>query len=180
MVKGNGMIFLAKYESPLGMLTMASEGDALTALWMETQTRFPSSVKEEMISKEDLPVFKRTKQWLDRYFGGERPAATELSLSPRGSSFQREVWKMLCDIPYGAVLTYGEIAERIALKRGIEKMSPQAVGGAVGYNPISIIIPCHRVIGAGGRLTGYTGGLDKKIRLLEHEGFQIKNGIVLL
>ena len=167
------MIFRAKYESPLGMLTMASEGDALTALWMETQTRFPSSVKEEMISKEDLPVFKRTKQWLDRYFGGERPAAAELLLSPRGSTFQREVWEMLCEIPYGAVLTYGEIAKRIALKRGLERMSPQAVGGAVGHNPISIIIPCHRVVGADGSLTGYAGGVENKLRLLRLEGADV-------
>ena len=180
MVRGNDLIFQAKYDSPLGMLTMASEGDALIGLWMETQTYFPSTVKEEMISEEDLPVFKMTKQWLDRYFGGERPASAELPLSPRGSSFQREVWKMLCEIPYGGWITYGEIAARIALKRENKNMSPQAVGGAVGHNPISIIIPCHRVIGAKGQLTGYTGGLDKKIRLLEHEGFQIKNGVVLL
>ena len=174
------MIFQATYESPLGTLTMSSEGETLIGLWMETQTYFPSTVKEEMVPKEDLPLFSEVKRWLNRYFSGEKPAPAELPLSPRGSSFQREVWKMLCEIPYGGWITYGEIAKSIALKRENKKMSPQAVGGAVGHNPISIIIPCHRVLGAGGRLTGYTGGLDKKIWLLEHEGFQIKNGVVLL
>ena len=174
------MIFQATYESPLGTLTMSSEGETLIGLWMETQTYFPSTVKEEMVPKEDLPLFSEVKRWLNRYFSGEKPVPAELPLSPRGSSFQREVWKMLCEIPYGGWITYGEIAKSIALKRENKKMSPQAVGGAVGHNPISIIIPCHRVLGAGGRLTGYTGGLDKKIRLLEHEGFQIKNGVVLL
>lgn len=174
------MIFRATYESPLGTLTMSSEGETLIGLWMETQIYFSSTVKEEMVPKEDLPLFSEVKRWLNRYFSGEKPVPAELPLSPRGSSFQREVWKMLCEIPYGGWITYGEIAKSIALKRENKKMSPQAVGGAVGHNPISIIIPCHRVLGAGGRLTGYTGGLDKKIWLLEHEGFQIKNGVVLL
>ncbi|MGM9567681.1 MAG: methylated-DNA--[protein]-cysteine S-methyltransferase [Clostridia bacterium] len=174
------MIFQAKYDSPLGTLTMASEGETLIGLWMETQTYFPSTVKEEMVPKEDLPLFSEVKRWLNRYFSGEKPSVEELPLSPRGSSFQREVWKILCEIPYGGWMTYGEIAERIALKRENKKMSPQAVGGAVGHNPISIMIPCHRVIGTKGQLTGYTGGLDKKIWLLSHEGFQIKNGTVLL
>lgn len=174
------MIFRATYESPLGTLTMSSEGETLIGLWMETQIYFSSTVKEEMVPKEDLSLFSEVKRWLNRYFSGEKPVPAELPLSPRGSSFQREVWKMLCEIPYGGWITYGEIAKSIALKRENKKMSPQAVGGAVGHNPISIIIPCHRVLGAGGRLTGYTGGLDKKIRLLEHEGFQIKNGVVLL
>lgn len=174
------MMFQAKYDSPLGTLTMASEGESLIGLWMETQTYFPSTVKEEMVLNEALPLFSAAKRWLDRYFSGEKPSVTELPLSPRGSSFQREVWEILCEIPYGGWMTYGEIAARIALKREHKKMSPQAVGGAVGHNPISIMIPCHRVLGAGGRLTGYTGGLDKKIWLLEHEGLQIKNGVVLL
>lgn len=112
---------------------------------------------------------------MDRYFKGERPEIAELPLAPIGGEFRQTVWKILCEIPYGQVITYGEIAKKIAQKRGLNRMSAQAVGGAVGHNPISLIIPCHRVVGTNGSLTGYSGGLDKKIRLLEFEGVDMSN-----
>ena len=108
--------------------------------------------------------------WLDRYFAGENPQISELPLAPSGSDFRQMVWKILCDIPSGQTTTYGEIAKKIAARTGRSTMSAQAVGGAVGHNPISIIIPCHRVVGTNGSLTGYAGGIDKKIALLELEG----------
>lgn len=167
------MIYQSKYTSPLGILTMASDGDALIGLWMETQTYFPSTVKEKMVWHEDLPLFAMAKDWLDRYFSGDKPTADELPLAPVGGDFRQEVWRILCEIPYGETITYGEIAKQLASCRESQKMASQAVGGAVGHNPISIIIPCHRVIGAKGNLTGYTGGLDKKVWLLKHEGIDM-------
>ena len=118
---------------------------------------------------DDLPVFTQAKGWLDRYFAGERPAIGELPLAPNGTAFRQRVWRKLAEIPYGQVRTYGDLAREIAQEDGKEKMSSQAVGGAVGHNPISIIIPCHRVVGTTGSLTGYAGGIDKKIWLLKHE-----------
>lgn len=125
---------------------------------------------EEGEEAADTGILNRTKEWLDRYFAGERPGISELALAPAGSEFRRAVWKILCEIPYGEVTTYGEIARRIAAQRGVESMSSQAVGGAVGHNPISIIIPCHRVLGTDGSLTGYAGGLARKRWLLNLEG----------
>ena len=159
-----------KYSSPVGMLTIASDGKNIVGLWIDGQKYFGESIPENMVKKDDLPVFDSARNWLDRYFNGERPEAAELPLRPMGSSFRQEVWNMLCDIPYGKIITYGEIAETIAAKRGLNNMSGQAVGGAVGHNPVSIIIPCHRVVGTGGSLTGYAGGIDIKVKLLEHEG----------
>jgi methylated-DNA-[protein]-cysteine S-methyltransferase len=117
-----------------------------------------------MMEKNDMPIFDAAKQWLDRYFAGGKPGISELPLAPIGGAFRQGVWGILCEIPYGGVMTYGEIAKRLGC------MSSQAVGGAVGHNPISIIIPCHRVVGAGGSLTGYAGGIQTKITLLELEG----------
>lgn len=148
---------------------MASDGENLTGLWFEEQKYYASTISEKVLEKK-IPIFEKTIQWLERYFHGERPRITELQLAPQGSLFRKEVWRILCEIPYGEVLTYGEIAKMIAEKRGIERMSAQAIGGAVGHNPISIIIPCHRVIGSNGSLTGYAGGLELKKKLLEHEG----------
>ena len=117
-----------------------------------------------------LPVFGLAKKWLDAYFAGEKPAISELPLAPNGGEFRQAVWDILCEIPYGQCTTYGAIAQKMAARMGKKTMSSQAVGGAVGHNPISIIIPCHRVVGANGSLTGYAGGIDKKIKLLQHEG----------
>lgn len=168
------MYFKTNYDSILGKFTLAADEDEnLVGLWIEGQKYFLSSFSDEIVENNSLEIFNKTKLWLDRYFNGEKPEISELSLAPRGSDFRQEVWKILCEIPYGKVITYGEIANRIAEKKGIAKMSARAVGGAVGHNPISIIIPCHRVIGASGNLTGYAGGLDIKIQLLRHEKIYI-------
>ncbi|MBD5137364.1 MAG: methylated-DNA--[protein]-cysteine S-methyltransferase [Lachnospiraceae bacterium] len=167
--------FTVEQMSPLGRIYMASDGINLTGLWIENQKYFASSVLKEAVKKEDLPIFEDTKRWLDRYFAGKKPQVSELNLAPAGGKFRQEVWSILCSIPYGEIITYGEIAEKVAVKMNKEKMSAQAVGGAVGHNPISIIIPCHRVIGKNGNLTGYAGGIDLKIKLLEHEGVDMSS-----
>lgn len=127
------------------------------------------------LSPYGLGVFDQTRCWLDRYFAGQRPSPDELPLYPHGSAFRQTVWRCLCRIPYGTVTTYGAIAHEVSFQLGVKTMSAQAVGGAIGHNPISIIIPCHRVIGANGRLTGYAGGLEKKYWLLSHEGLTISS-----
>lgn len=164
------MYYSTDYASPVGRLTLASDGKNIVGLWMEGQKYFSGSIKESMSSRDDLPVFTAVKDWLDRYFAGEKPQVAGLALAPEGSAFRQEVWKLLCEIPYGEVMTYGAIAKKMAEKMNRQSMSAQAVGGAVGHNPISIIIPCHRVIGSDGSLTGYAGGLERKIWLLELEG----------
>lgn len=173
------MYYSAKYSSPVGELTLACDGaGGLTGLWMDGQKYFLGSLSSTPMPDESQPVFALTRSWLDRYFAGERPSPSELPLAPAGGAFRQEVWKILCEIPYGAVTTYGEISRKIAAERGLDRMSPQAVGGAVGHNPISIIIPCHRVVGSGGSLTGYAGGLEKKIKLLTHEGVDMERFFV--
>lgn len=169
----NSVIYFTTYSSPVGRITLASDGDNLAGLWMEGQKYFADGVSEDMIQKDELPVLCMAKNWLDRYFGGEKPDISRLPLRPAGSVFRQEVWKILCEIPYGEVITYGDIAKKMAVKLGRKTMSGQAVGGAVGHNPISIMIPCHRVVGAGGSLTGYAGGIDKKVKLLELEGVDL-------
>lgn len=164
------MYYKGGYSSPLGKIELGSDGERLVGLWLEGQKYFEGSVKEELKREEELPVFQKTRDWLDRYFRGERPEISELPLAPKGGEFRREVWRLLCEIPYGETTTYGELAKRMAAKTGKKTMSAQAIGGAVGHNPISIIIPCHRVVGTNGSLTGYAGGIDKKSWLLEHEG----------
>ena len=126
-----------------------------------------------MIPNNDIPLFDTTKKWLDRYFAGEKPGISELSLAPIGGDFRQIIWNILCEIPYGEVITYGSIAKRVAEKTGRKSMSSQAVGGAVGHNPISIIIPCHRVVGSNGSLTGFSAGVRTKIKLLELEGVDL-------
>lgn len=148
-------------------MTMESNGTALTGLWFNGQKYFDAGVAGQKIESE-LPIFKQTKQWLDIYFRGNNPDFTPL-LSYQASPFRQMVWKILTGIPYAQTMTYGEIASWIAKERGIAKMSAQAVGGAVGHNTIAIIIPCHRVVGANGNLTGYAGGIEKKIALLKLE-----------
>ena len=164
------MFYSTKYQSPVGQLTISSDGENIVGLWIEGQKWFLDTLTENPIEKDNLEIFDEVRLWLDLYFLGKNPSPSQLPLSPIGSAFRQSVWKCLCEIPYGEVTTYGAIAKKIAGKMGKEKMSAQAVGGAVGRNPISIIIPCHRVIGANGNLTGYAGGIDKKIQLLKLEG----------
>ena len=172
------MFYSTTYPSPLGLITIASTEDALVGLWIEGQKYFIGSLKEPLTERPDLPILIQARQWLDRYFAGEQPSLTELKLAPMGSDFRQRVWSILCQIPYGETTTYGEIAKQVAAELGRETMSAQAIGGAVGHNPISIIIPCHRVVGTNGSLTGYAGGIDKKIWLLTHEGLDLSNFVV--
>ncbi|NPV93256.1 MAG: methylated-DNA--[protein]-cysteine S-methyltransferase [Firmicutes bacterium] len=164
------MFYSTHYSSPLGEILLASDGDNLVGLWLEGQKYYCDTVTEYITEKDDLPVFSATKNWLDRYFSGQKPTISDLSLAPIGSEFRKAVWNILRKIPYGEVTTYGEIAKQMAARMNKESMSGQAVGGAVGHNPISIIIPCHRVVGTNGNLTGYAGGINKKVKLLVHEG----------
>ncbi|MBQ7372056.1 MAG: methylated-DNA--[Blautia sp.] len=158
------------YDSPVGRLLLSADGGAITGLWIEGQKYYADTLEPDSQETPEDPVLKAACAWLDRYFAGEKPPAKELPLAPKGSAFRQEVWKLLCEIPYGEVLTYGEISRRIARKNHRETMSAQAVGQTVGHNPISILIPCHRVVGSSGSLTGYAAGIEKKIQLLELEG----------
>lgn len=164
------MIYTSYYNSPVGKIFLAAENDDLIGLWIENQKYFFNCIKNKNKMRMNSPVLIKAMKWLDRYFAGEKPLISELTLNPEGSVFRKEVWRILCQIPYGEVTTYGEISKKIAEIYGKKKMSAQAVGGAVAHNAISIIIPCHRVVGANGSLTGYAGGIDKKIKLLKHEG----------
>lgn len=161
------MTYTYHYYSPLGGITMASDGTALTGLWFDGQKYFAGTVSEEHIEKS-LPIFEDASKWLDIYFGGKEPDFMP-TVAFETTPFRKAVWDILVTISYGKTMTYGEIADIIAGQKGIDKMSAQAVGGAVGHNPVSIIIPCHRVVGTGGSLTGYAGGIDKKIQLLKLE-----------
>jgi len=191
------MTYTAHYDSPLGGITLASDGHALTGLWFDGQKHFAATLTNESSEDSDLPVFEHTRKWLDLYFSGDCPDFTP-PLAPKGTPFQQEVWRLLLAIPYGKTVTYGEIAKHLvetfhetslhsvtpqdALSHGaslqgtsiqgtllVKNMSAQAIGSAVGRNPISLIIPCHRVVGANGSLTGYAGGLERKKFLLELE-----------
>ena len=159
------MIYTAHYTSPLGGITLTSDGMELTGLYFDGERDFPDL---SAVRKKDLPVFGEVMRWLDLYFNGKEPDFMP-ALNPTGTPFQMSVWAILRTIPYGEMTTYGAIARRLE-EYTKKRMSAQAVGGAVGRNPISILIPCHRVIGANGSLTGYAGGLDKKEYLLELEG----------
>mgnify|MGYP003623245313 CR=1 FL=1 len=161
------MIYKMNYQSPIGPLTIASDGRNIVGLWMDGQKYYGGSVDSIMTIREDLPVFQLTRGWLDKYFAGKRPDISDLPLAPNGSEFRKSIWKQLCEIPYGSVVTYGDIAKKLGCK------SAQAIGGAVGHNPISVIIPCHRVVGTSGSLTGYAGGMAKKMKLLESEGVDL-------
>ena len=161
------MNYIHHYTSPLGRITLAGNGEALTGLWFDGQKYFPHKLISESTEAE-LPIFTQTIKWLDKYFSGIEPSFTP-PISLQTTTFRKVVYEILLTIPYGQTTTYGEIANILAKQKSIQRISAQAVGGAVGHNPISIIIPCHRVIGADGSLTGYAGGLGKKIALLKLE-----------
>lgn len=163
------MVCLKHYDSPLGGITMAASDDALTGLWFDGQRYFGDGLGEEQIANGDcdLPIFDSVSRWLDEYFSGTCPGALPL-IRPAGTAFRQLVWCELMNIPYGIARTYGEIAALMEQKTG-KRVSARAVGNAVGHNPISILIPCHRVIGSNGKLTGYAGGLERKECLLNLE-----------
>lgn len=161
------MAYTQHYDSPLGGILLAADDVGLTGLWFDGQKYFARGLSNERIAQE-TPILTEAKRWLDIYFTGKKPDFTP-PLHPIGSAFRRSVWEILLQIPYGQTATYGEIARQLAKKQGLDRMSAQAVGGAVGHNEISIIIPCHRVVGADGSLTGYAGGISKKETLLKLE-----------
>ena len=165
-------IATAWYQTPfMGRLMLAATDQAIVGAWMEGQKYFGASMPAGVVAENpDHPLIRKAFLWLDRYFAGEQPAISDIPLAPQGSAFRQVIWKLLCEIPYGETTTYGTLAEKAAPLLGKEHMASLAVGGAVGHNPISVIIPCHRVVGANGSLTGYAGGLDRKIALLKHEG----------
>lgn len=163
------MTYTCHYDSPLGGILLAGSEAGLTGLWFDGQKYFARTLAGERLEQAELPVFQAARRWLDTYFSGREPDFTP-PLHLTGTAFQTDVWAILRTIPYGQTMTYAEIAKRLAAQRGVERISAQAVGGAVGHNGISILIPCHRVIGSNGSLTGYAGGLDKKQALLALEG----------
>lgn len=161
------MKHICYYYSPLGIILLASDGAELTGLWFENQKYYGNKLDKD-VKEADLLVFRKTKQWLDIYFSGSEPNFLP-PIHLVGTDFQKKVWEILMKIPYGKTMTYKEIADRIAKNQGKERMGARAVGSAVGRNRISIIVPCHRVIGTNGNLTGYAGGLDRKRALLSLE-----------
>lgn len=163
------MDYLSYYSSPLGTLTIASDGHSITGLWMEGQRHFGRTLSADTHPGDARPEILTTKYYLDQYFAGKSEPVTRISLAPGGTEFQKLIWNLLLQIPYGKTFTYAELASLAAAHMGKTSMSAQAVGNAVGRNPISILIPCHRVIGAGGSTTGYSGGLDRKQFLLQLE-----------
>jgi methylated-DNA-[protein]-cysteine S-methyltransferase len=164
------MTYVSELKTPLGLATARIEDGELTGFWFVGQKYYPEKT-ESWTRMPDHPIFARLKTWLESYFSGCNPAPNFI-LNPKGSIFQKKVWKFLLQIPYGKLTSYGKIAGRLAAQEGLTSMSAQAVGGAVGHNPISLLIPCHRVVGANGNLTGYAGGLDRKAALLRLEGAQ--------
>ena len=162
------MFYTMHYVSPLGRILLAADEQGLTGLWFDGAKYFAAGLPADAVPSA-TPALTEAARWLDAYFAGQQPDFLP-PLHPIGSAFQREVWDILLQIPYGKTTTYGAIAAQMAAKRGLARMSAQAVGGAVGHNKISLIIPCHRVVGTGGSLTGYAGGIDKKVQLLKLEG----------
>ena len=166
------MQYISHYRSPIGNILLAADEIGLTGLWFEGQKYFALYLDKEH-EKKEIPIFEKVKEWLDIYFSGKEPDFT-VPLHFTGTDFQNEIWGILCTIPYGQTMTYGEIAKQIAIKKGLPRMSAQAVGGAVGHNEISIIVPCHRAVGTNGSLTGYAGGIEKKVELLKLENVDMK------
>lgn len=167
-------MFYAKYYlSPLGKILVVCESNSLVGLWFENQKYYMANINEELVF-ENCQVCNRVCEWLDRYFNGEINSTCDIKLCPKGTSFQKNVWKQLLKVNYGETKTYGEIADLIAQQYNTERISPRAIGYAIGKNPISIIIPCHRIVGKNGNLTGYAGGLETKKWLLSFEAKNIK------
>lgn len=167
------MQYTSKYNSKLGEILLASDGEKLTGLWFAGQKYFADNLGKENV-EQDLPIFKHTKKWLDIYFSGEKPSFVPPLSFDGISSFRKRVWEIMLEIPFGKTSTYGAIAKQIECETG-KRVSARAVGGAVGHNSISIIIPCHRVLGVNASLTGYAGGLDRKVELLKLEGIDVLN-----
>lgn len=165
------MQYIAHYDSPIGGILLAADDIGLTGLWFDGEKYYAENLSPHHKTR-NIPVLKETARWLDIYFAGSEPDFIP-SIHMMGSLFRMEVWALLLQIPYGHTVTYGELAKKIAVKRGLKQMSAQAVGGAVGHNQISILIPCHRVVGTNGSLTGYAGGIDKKNALLKLEGVNV-------
>lgn len=166
------MIYTSQYVSPLGAITLACDEEAVTGLWFNGQKHFGNILPPDTQGRE-RPLLKEAKKWLDIYFSGREPDFLP-PLRYDSTPFRKAVCDIMRTIPYGRTMTYGDIAARVAHQRGLEKMSAQAVGGAVGHNPISLMIPCHRVVGTGGSLTGYGGGIARKVKLLELEHVDMK------
>lgn len=171
------MQYTTKYHAPIGEILLACDDTGLTGLWFDKAKYYARTLDTENEAKE-TPILKETKRWLDTYFSGKAPDFLP-PIHITGSDFQLAVWEILLKIPYGQTTTYARLAEEIADSRGLARMSAQAVGGAVGHNPISVIIPCHRVVGTNRSLTGYAGGTDKKSALLALEGVSVENGKVV-
>ncbi|MDD3253332.1 MAG: methylated-DNA--[protein]-cysteine S-methyltransferase [Lachnospiraceae bacterium] len=164
------MYYGTHYASPLGDIMIACDEENLIGLWIDQQKYISKTMPDGIVPEDQNLLLMKAKDWLDDYFAGKKPDPHRLPLAPIGGAFKQAIWKLLLEIPYGELTTYGAIAQEAAKRLGKETMSAQAVGGAVGHNPLSIIIPCHRVVGATGSLTGYAGGIDKKVWLLTHEG----------
>ena len=169
IAKNTEPFFRAGFSSPAGKIFLLSDGNALTGLYFDGQKYFPHSMVNEAQEDSSLPVLRSSIRWLELYFSGKHVSPSDIPLNPSGSVFQLLIWQLLCSIPYGETITYGQIAKQAAAILNKECIAPQAVGGAVGRNPISIIIPCHRVLGTNGSLTGYAGGTEKKAYLLALE-----------
>jgi methylated-DNA-[protein]-cysteine S-methyltransferase len=167
------MEYIHNIKSPVGILTISSDGKNVCGLWIEGQKYFAKTLGKDAI-EQNLPIFDSVEKWLDVYFSGKEPGFMP-PLMPKGSLFQRAIWNILCEIPYGQKTTYGEIAKQFDLEHKDGRTSARAAGTAVGHNPISILIPCHRVIGKNGDLTGYAGGIGTKLKLLQLEGIDIKD-----
>ncbi|MDR1446118.1 MAG: methylated-DNA--[protein]-cysteine S-methyltransferase [Treponema sp.] len=168
------MEYIQKIRSPVGVLTVSSDGENICGLWIEGQKYFAKTLEKDVL-EQNLPIFEKIRKWLDIYFSGEEPDFMP-HLMPKGSPFQKSVWINLSKIPYGKTTSYGELAKQFESDNKGRSGSARAIGGAVGHNPISILIPCHRVIGKNGNLTGYAGGIAVKIKLLELEGITITKG----
>lgn len=165
-------MYISYYDSPIGRLLLGSIDNKLVGLWIENQNNYLSSFKEELIENDNLEIFIKTKNWLDRYFNKEKCDIRELEIDLIGSEFRKTIWKILCTIPYGSTKTYKDICNEYTKLTG-KRMFTQAVGSAIGHNPISIIVPCHRVVGMHNKMGGYAGGIDNKLKLLELESIDI-------